>query len=112
MQFTARKSNISPNHKLRNIQDLIYCRIGKLDIEAIKLGPLYSQIVERYQVELEEIRKLYTDNKESPGLLRNMPKTSSAISWARHLHRLISGPIFEFERLWILTPLVGKSLTF
>ena len=81
-----------------------------MGIDEIKLDPLYAQVVERYQVELEEIRQLYTEKKENPGLLRNMPKTSSAISWARHLHRLMSGPIFQFDQIGILTPKVRSRL--
>ena len=50
--------------------------------------------------------QLYAEGKESPGIFRNVPKTSSAIMWARHLHRLISEPIFEFDRLSVLKPKV------
>jgi len=56
----------------------------------------YNSILHNYATDLENIQKNFTDHKQNPPIVRNMPPEAGKIIWARHLFQKITGPIRMF----------------
>jgi dynein heavy chain, axonemal len=56
----------------------------------------YNAILHNYLIELDNIQRIFTDQKGNPHLVRNMPPEAGKIIWARHLFHKITGPISMF----------------
>lgn len=56
----------------------------------------YNTILHNYATELDKIQRIFTDQKSSPPIVRNIPPEAGKIIWARHLFLKITGPITKF----------------
>lgn len=56
----------------------------------------YNAILHNYATELDNIQRVFTDQKINPPTVRNMPVEAGKIIWARHLFQKITGPINMF----------------
>jgi dynein heavy chain len=56
----------------------------------------YNNILHNYATELDNITRIFQDQKPAPPIVRNMPNDAGKIIWARHLFQKITGPIDIF----------------
>uniref|UniRef100_A0A8B9H9P0 AAA+ ATPase domain-containing protein n=1 Tax=Astyanax mexicanus TaxID=7994 RepID=A0A8B9H9P0_ASTMX len=54
-------------------------------------------ILPRFANDLDQVRKLYQKQKDSPSIPRNMPPIAGRIMWARHLFRKIELPMEKLK---------------
>ena len=45
----------------------------------------HNSILHNYATELDNIQRVFTDKKNNPDIVRNMPPEAGKIIWARHL---------------------------
>ncbi|XP_043921456.1 dynein axonemal heavy chain 5-like [Protopterus annectens] len=64
--------------------------IGKTQLD---FTDKYMAVIQRYNRDLDLVRKLYQKQKDNPPLPRNMPPVSGKIMWARQLFRKIDYPM-------------------
>jgi dynein heavy chain len=60
------------------------------------LASKYNAILHNYATELDNIQRVFQDQKSNPPIVRNMPSDAGKIIWARHLFQKITGPINTF----------------
>lgn len=87
--------------KFRNIEYSLkllqrFQNILKRDSLRHNLIRKYNTILHNYGAELETILKIFSELRNSPPLVRNMPPEAGKIIWAEHLFQRIRGPITSF----------------
>ncbi|KAK7873029.1 hypothetical protein R5R35_000325 [Gryllus longicercus] len=94
-QFMLDSVDAAPNiyEKLR-----LMARFEKLPLECLCLDHKYSQLLDTYQTELEELRDRYNDERKEPPLARLMTPIAGRVMWVRYFYRLIEQPMDVFKK--------------
>ena len=61
------------------------------------LAGKFKEVLSRYAEELEEMKRIYEQNRNEPPWPKNMPETSGKIAWARSIIARIKAPIDKFK---------------
>jgi dynein heavy chain len=59
----------------------------------------FTNVLDRYSAEVEEIRVIFESNRANPPCTKNQPPVAGAISWSRSLKRRIMKPIVRFQAM-------------
>ncbi|KAG9275828.1 dynein heavy chain 5, axonemal-like [Astyanax mexicanus] len=75
----------------------LLCKFEKGVGEHMDFSQKYAVVLQRFANDLDQVRKLYQKQKDSPSIPRNMPPIAGRIMWARHLFRKIELPMEKLK---------------
>ncbi|XP_053350448.1 dynein axonemal heavy chain 5 [Clarias gariepinus] len=75
------------------------------------LSNKYAVVLQHFVSDLEQVRKVYKNNKDNPPMLRILPPVAGKIIWSRHLFRKLEMPMEILKRKMdiLMTP-EGKKV--
>ncbi|ORX45970.1 hypothetical protein BCR36DRAFT_332447 [Piromyces finnis] len=72
----------------------------------------FDEILAQYSKEVDEIDRIFRENKDDPPCAKNQPKLAGAISWSKSLFLHIKKPIVRFQSLQeMLQSELGRQVT-
>ncbi|TPP46731.1 Dynein heavy chain and region D6 of dynein motor family protein [Leishmania donovani] len=82
---------------------------NSLDISALLLEKT-DRILAQYFTEVENVRRIFQDQKEAPPLSKNQPPVAGAIHWSMSLFHRLKKPIVRFQHEGMLKSSVGQQV--
>ncbi|CBZ30501.1 putative dynein heavy chain [Leishmania mexicana MHOM/GT/2001/U1103] len=82
---------------------------NSLDISALLLEKT-DRILAQYFTEVENVRRIFQDQKEAPPLSKNQPPVAGGIHWSMSLFHRLKRPIVRFQREGMLKSSVGQQV--
>ncbi|KAG5494118.1 hypothetical protein JKF63_01953 [Porcisia hertigi] len=82
---------------------------NSFDISALLLENM-DRILAQYFTEVENVRRIFQDQKEAPPLTKNQPPVAGAIHWSMSLFQRLKKPIMRFQNEGMLTSSMGKQV--
>ncbi|KAG5468437.1 hypothetical protein LSCM1_02417 [Leishmania martiniquensis] len=82
---------------------------NSLDISALLLEKT-DRILAQYFTEVENVRRIFQDQKEAPPLTKNQPPVAGAIHWSMSLFQRLKKPILRFQHEGMLKSSMGQQV--
>ena len=82
---------------------------NSLDISAL-LSEKADRILAQFFTEIENVQRIFQENKDSPPLTKNQPPVAGAIHWSMSLFQRLKKPILRFQHEGMLKTAMGHQV--